>query len=131
MTSKPWQRWQDWLLALGGVWLFVAPWVLGTTSDDNSSWNAWTLGILAVVTAWWALARPADKAPGWLQGLYGVWLFAAPWALSFTGETNAAWNAWLLGAGFVAVACWEIIEQAIARNLRSGPTQDNLAHPSH
>ncbi len=128
MTSKPWQRWQDWLLLLGGAWLFIAPWALSTSSDDNSSWNAWTLGVLVVATAWWALARPGEKTPGWLQGLYGAWLLVAPLVLGFTGVSDASWNAWLIGAGVVAVACWEIIEQALARELRSGPTHDNLAH---
>jgi len=131
MTSKPWQRWQDWLLILGGVWLFVTPWVFETNSDTNSSWNAWTLGILVVAAGWWALARPADKTPGWLQGLFGAWLFVSPWALGFTGVTEASWNAWLLGIGIVAVACWEIIEQVLAGKLRAGPAKDDLAHGSH
>lgn len=131
MTSKPWQRWQDWMMIVGGVWLFIAPWALNTNSDANSSWNAWTLGILVTATALWALARPADKTPGWLQGLYGAWLFVTPWVLGFTGVTAASWNAWLLGAGIVTIACWEVIEQALAGDLRSGPTRDNLAHGSH
>jgi hypothetical protein len=25
MTSKPWQRWPEWLPILGGAWLFVTP----------------------------------------------------------------------------------------------------------
>jgi len=131
MTSKTWQRWQDWLLATGGIWLFVSPWVLGTSSDDYSTWNAWTLGVLVLVTATWTLARPADRRSGWLQGLYGIWLFISPWALSFTGETNAAYNAWILGVAVVTVACWEVLEQALGGSLRAGTAQDDLAHGSH
>ena len=131
MTSKPWQRWQDWLLLIAGIWLFVAPWALTTTSDTNSSGNAWTIGILVAVTALWALARPQDEAPGWLQVLFGAWLFAAPWALSFSGLTEASWNAWLLGTGIVVLACWELIEQAVTRGVQSGPIRDDAAHGSH
>jgi len=131
MNSKPRQRWQDWLLAVGGVWLFVAPWVLGTTVDDNASVNAWILGSLVVATAWWALVRPADTATGWLQGLYGAWLFSAPWILGFTGDTASAWNAWLVGASIVAIATWALIDLAAPDPVRFDPTHDNVAHGSH
>ncbi|GMQ86024.1 MAG: SPW repeat protein [Acidimicrobiia bacterium] len=131
MTPKPWQRWQDWLLIIGGAWLFIVPWVYGTTSDTNSSWNAWTLGILVAAAGVWALARPADRVPGWLQGLFGIWLFVSPWVLGFSGVSEAAWNAWILGGAIVAVACWEIIEQVLAGELRAGPMKDDLAHGSH
>lgn len=130
MDSKPSQHWQDWILLLGGAWLFVAPWSLATTSDTNSSWNAWTLGILVIATAWWALARTSDRIPGWLQGAFGVWLFAAPWVLGFSDVSNAAWNAWLVGGAIVAVACWEVVEEALADSARSGPSPDHLAHGS-
>ncbi len=128
MTSK---RWQDWFLLLGGIWLIIAPWALASSSDANSSWNAWTVGALVTATAWWGLVKTGDKRPGWLQGLYGVWLFVAPWALGFTAETAASWNAWVLGVGLFTVACWEIFEQAFARDLRPSPTHDDLAHGSH
>ena len=131
MNSKPRQRWQDWLLAFGGVWLFISPWVLTTTVDDNASWNAWILGSLVVATAWWALVRPQDTATGWLQGLYGAWLFASPWALGFTGDVNSSWNAWLFGATVVAISAWVLIELAASDNVLSNPTHNNLAHGSH
>jgi len=127
MTSK---RWQDWLLLLGGVWLIAAPWALVTSSDANSSANAWTLGALVAATAWWALSKAGDKTPGWLQGAFGVWLFVAPWALGFTAVTAASWNAWILGAVLVTLACWEILEQAFAQELRAGTGHDDLAHGS-
>ncbi len=131
MNSKPQQRWQDWLLALGGVWLFVSPWVLGTTADDSASWSAWIIGSLIVATAWWALARPADTATGWFQGLFGAWVFASPWILGFTGDVNSSWNAWLLGATVVAISTWVLIELAAADNVLADPTHKNLAHGSH
>jgi hypothetical protein len=115
-------------LLLGGTWLFVAPWALGTGSDTGSSSNAWTLGLLVAATAWWALARPADKGPAWLQALYGVWLFVAPWLLGFAGLTAAAWNAWLVGVGVAVLAVWVIAEQA---SIRASSTDDHLAKGSH
>lgn len=109
MVSK---RWQDWLLLLGGVWLFIAPWSLATTDDVGSSWNAWTLGVLVTATATWALARPSDRAAEWWQVLFGLWLFVAPWIFGFADLTAAAWNAWLLGIALVGMAWWALAEHA-------------------
>ena len=129
MTTK---RWQDWLLLLGGVWLFVAPWTLGSSSDPNSSWNAWTLGVLVLATVWWAQAKPADKTSGWLQALYGVWLFAAPWTLGFSGLTSASWNAWLTRAAIIAVAGWDIADRSSRPVLRPPSSRnDHVTHRSH
>lgn len=120
------KRWQDWVLLLGGVWLFVAPWALGTTSDTNSSWNAWILGGLVTLTAIWALARPADAAAEWLQVIFGVWVFVAPWVLAFSGLTEASWNAWLVGVGVAALALWAIAELT---SLEEGKIPVLRAHP--
>lgn len=128
MTSK---RWQDWVLIIGGVWLFVAPWALGTSSDVNSSWNAWTVGVLVAGTGWWSLTKPADKTSEWLQGLFGVWLFVAPWVLGFSALTAASANAWIVGASIVGLAWWDIAVLASAPAMRSGSSEDHLAHGSH
>jgi hypothetical protein len=39
----------EWLTALVGVLLFVAPWVLGFTDRVGASWTAWVVGAIAVV----------------------------------------------------------------------------------
>ena len=128
MTSR---RWQDWLLLLGGAWLFIAPWALDTSYDSNSSWNAWTVGVLVVVAALWALAIPADQAPEWLQVVLGAWLFVAPWLLDFSGLAEAGWNAWLVSGGIVAVSLWAIAQLAAPRAAGSGSTRDTVVHGSH
>lgn len=128
------RRWQDWLILLGGVWLFVAPWALGTSGDAASSQNAWVLGILLAGTAWWALGRPSDKTPEWLQVLYGVWLFVSPWVLGFSGLAAASWNALLVGVGVFAVALWAVSEMASASKRMMTPhggDHDHMAHGSH
>jgi SPW repeat len=39
----------EWLTALFGVVLFVAPWVLGYTDRVGASWTSWVVGAIAVV----------------------------------------------------------------------------------
>ena len=123
------QRWQDWLLIIGGIWLFVAPWALGTSSDAASSWNAWIVGAAVVGTGWWALARPTDETPEWIQGLFAVWVFITPWVLGFGSLTAAAWNAWLVGGAVLALAVWAFGDIQQPRRSEAGSTTDHpLTH---
>ncbi len=118
------QRWQDWLLLIGGIWLFVAPWALGSSTDAASSWNAWIVGLLVVASGWWALSRPSERAPEWLQALFGVWLFIAPWVLGFSAVTAAAWNAWLVGAAVLILGLWALADMGAA-----APSTVDSEHP--
>ncbi len=120
------RRWQDWVLLAGGVWLFLAPWILSTADNAASSWNAWILGILVIATAWWALAQPTERTPEWLQGLYGIWLFVAPWVLGFATLAAAAWNAWIVGIGLVLFALLAYAEMVPAKGARKGGPSDRM-----
>ncbi len=120
------RRWQDWVLLIGGVWLFVSPWILNTTENATPSWNAWILGILVVATAAWALVRPAERAPEWLQGLYGAWLVFAPWILGFATLTAAAWNAWIVGAGLILFALLAYSVFLPAKGAKKGGPSDRM-----
>ena len=59
---RSWTRWQSWLNIVGGIWLFISPWVLGTTSDAATAWNAWIIGAAIFVVALIALGTPASAA---------------------------------------------------------------------
>jgi VIT1/CCC1 family predicted Fe2+/Mn2+ transporter len=51
----------SWINAILGVWLIVAPWVLGFSNMTGSTWNAVIVGIgIAVFGAWSALATPTQ-----------------------------------------------------------------------
>ena len=41
--------WRKWATVLLGAYLFIAPWVLGTSRDEASSANAWIVGACIVV----------------------------------------------------------------------------------
>ena len=115
---RPWTRWQNWLNLLVGVWLFISPWVLGTTSDAATAWNAWIVGAAIVVVALVALATPTSPTAPWLNVILGVWLFISPWVLRYTGVANGAWNAWVLGVVTVVLALWAIPRRRAERPLQ-------------
>lgn len=58
--------WQEWINLLIGIWLFVAPWVLGFTGLPGASWDHWIVGALIFIFAVWSLGagRPATLAGG-------------------------------------------------------------------
>jgi hypothetical protein len=103
---RSWTRWQSWLNIVVGIWLFISPWVLGTTSDAATAWNAWIIGAAIFVVALIALGTPASAAAPWINVVLGVWLFISPWVLRYTDVSDGAVNAWVFGVVTVLVAVW-------------------------
>lgn len=48
--------WQEWINLLIGIWLFVAPWVVGFTSMRSAAWDHWIVGVLVFLLALSALS---------------------------------------------------------------------------
>ena len=38
--------WQEWINLLLGIWIFIAPWVLGFVALSAASWDHWVVGAL-------------------------------------------------------------------------------------
>ena len=103
---KAWRQWQDWTNAVLGVWMFLAPWLLGTTTNTASSWNAWILGSAIVVVSLWALGQPESAGAEYTNAILGTWVLIAPWVLGFSAVTAAASNAWIVGLVVLCLALW-------------------------
>ena len=115
---RSWTRWQSWLNIIVGIWLFISPWVLGTTSDAATAWNAWIIGAAIVVVALIALGTPASAAAPWINVVLGVWLFISPWVLRYTDVSDGATNAWVFGVVAVLVALWaSSVRRAVRRPM--------------
>jgi hypothetical protein len=48
----------EWSLLVLGVWVFVAPWILGVAGTAAIAWNAWVVGAIAAVLSGWVLLEP-------------------------------------------------------------------------
>jgi hypothetical protein len=55
-------QWQDWLNGILGVWLVIAPWVLGFGSLAAAAWNSVIVGLLVLAFAAWELWEVRQKA---------------------------------------------------------------------
>lgn len=107
------QRWQDWVILVLGVWLFFAPFFMAYGSTTGpAAWDSYVAGAIAALFAASALWSPASKAEEWVNLVLGLWLLAAPFALSFYGnETTAAWNHIVLGVLIAGDALWALVER--------------------
>ncbi len=91
--------WAQVLNAALGIWLMVAPAVLGY--GEPGSVNDRILGPVAAtfaVIAWWEATRPVR----WVNLPIGLWLVLAPWILGYD-ETAAIINS--IAVGLVMTAC--------------------------
>jgi hypothetical protein len=102
------KHWQDPVNAIVGVWLIVAPWVLGFQAERSVMANSVVvgLGLLAFALAAIFLPRAWEA---WSELVLGLWLVASPWVLRFDAVATAK-NA-MLASGIVvaALAVWVIL----------------------
>ena len=108
---RPWNRLQDWVTLLAGVYTATSPLALSTigmTGEGRVVVAMITLGALLVISSIVSLARPNVIAAEWATTLVGVLLFVAPWVVGYTGLTGAAWTSWLVGVLVVVVSLTEV-----------------------
>lgn len=91
------KRWQDWVMLVLGIWLFVSPFILQYADlRGTAALNSYVLGIAVVAFAVAALARP-QMWEEWVNLALGIWLIISPFVLGFQSETVALWNHVILG----------------------------------
>ena len=102
-------RWQNWITLIGGIWLFISPWVYNY-SDTGHAWNSYLFGIAITVFSFWALS---DRKiwEEWINMVIGIWLFISPWVLGFTEDMNAFWNMLIVSAIIVLMSIWDMSVQ--------------------
>jgi hypothetical protein len=105
------QRWQDWVTALVGIWVFASPWIIpsiisGTSGLDGIAlWNHYLAGAAVIVVALAALYA-YQVWEEWVTVVLGLWLAASPWLLGFSGNAAFAASDVLAGAAVAALGGW-------------------------
>lgn len=112
------RHWQDWVNLAMGVWLFVAPWVLGFADLPAAAWNCWMMGVVVAAVSVAALIQFV-RWEEWINAGIGLWLLVSPWLLGFAGADQAAalWNHVISGLIIGVLALWEGLTQADERVL--------------
>ena len=59
------QIWEEWVDVVIGLWLIVAPFVLGFTHDSTAMWSSIVIGLFVAGDALWAAltAKPTEEPP--------------------------------------------------------------------
>lgn len=48
------KQWEEWATAAVGLWLILAPWILGFSSEIRAERAYWALGALTIIVSLWA-----------------------------------------------------------------------------
>jgi hypothetical protein len=54
--------WQEWVNMAVGIWLFIAPWILGFSGARNAAWDHWVVGLVVFLISLSALSLPRAAA---------------------------------------------------------------------
>ncbi|SFQ02775.1 SPW repeat protein [Tranquillimonas alkanivorans] len=90
-------RWTSGTNLALGIWLIIAPFVLGYSGLPAPLWNDLVCGLLIAILAGVRLGKPAHAEwASWTNAGIGAWLIIAPWVLA--GYLSAAvWNDVIVG----------------------------------
>ncbi|MEC9481931.1 MAG: SPW repeat protein [Halomonas sp.] len=58
------QVWEEWGSLMVGIWMVVAPFVLGFTTMSSAMWNSFIVGVLVVAAAAWTLMSMTGQGRG-------------------------------------------------------------------
>ena len=100
-------RWQDQVILLLGIWLFVSPWVLGYASDSPQAMNAYIAGLVIAILAAFDLYKTYVWAVV-VNLLVGVWVAVSPWIPAIADRSAMMTNSVIVGLAVVVLALWEL-----------------------
>src|SRR5579884_3856539 len=105
MDSRPQVTTASGINVLAGIWLIIAPFVLGYVTSapkTNDIWLGIIVGILALIRVF------SGVKSAWVSGiniLAGIWLIIAPFVLGYLNNTPRV-NDVILGIIVIAMAIW-------------------------
>ncbi len=95
----------SWINVVAGIWLIIAPFVLGYVNNaprTNDIWLGIIVGVLALIRAF----TPTSTVwLSWINIVAGIWLIIAPFVLGYA-NIGPRINDIILGIIVAAVAIW-------------------------
>jgi hypothetical protein len=80
-----------------GIWFFVSPWIYGAAGKGNA-WNSWIVGALVVIVAATRVSSSSGASGlGWINMIFGAWIFASPWIYGYTANSGRFINSLCVG----------------------------------
>jgi hypothetical protein len=107
IAEHAYRRWQDQLILLLGLWLFITPWVFSYPIPSSEAWNAFISGAAMAVLAAFDLYKTYFWAVV-VNLLVGIWVAVSPWVLNVADQRELTWNQVIVGLAVVVLALWEM-----------------------
>jgi len=85
-----------WVNALLGIWVIVAPFVLGPPLLSVAIWNNLATGAAVAILALIRTNMPRQSGWSWSNVILGIWLLISPFVLGFAAP-RLLWNNIILG----------------------------------
>ena len=112
------RRWQDQLMVLIGVWLFISPWVFLYPPGTPAAWNATLAGAIIGILAAFDLVRTYVWAV-LFNIVVGAWVTISPWLVDTVNDPAMTWSLVIAGS---RPSCWDCGNCAAIRSCTgSGP----------
>lgn len=97
------------LVALAGLWLMAAPFVLGYANVDGMRARSDDLlfgAAILIVSGYRFLRAPHATWMSVVTAIMGFWVFLAPFYIGYNSVATAAWNDHLVGIFVMIVSAW-------------------------
>lgn len=92
--------------AVLGVWLFLAPIVLGYGFVSDAVWNGIFVGTILLIAALVeAVGVWRNPTLAWISFVAGAWLVVAPFVLDYAAAPLLRWNGIIVGV-LVMILAW-------------------------
>jgi 4-hydroxybenzoate polyprenyltransferase len=99
----------SWLTLLLGLFLGVAPWLLGYQNNSTAMWTSVILGVVMVLVAGYKLLmKDTARWEFWVAGIVGLLAVFAPFILGFSTVATAMWTTGIIGLVVFFVALYEL-----------------------
>lgn len=103
-------KWTSGTNLAAGIWLILAPFILGYTAVTGALWNDILIGLAVTGLAWTRVAKPTEReGASWTNVVLGVWLLVAPFALGYAATAAAMWNDIVIGLVVVVLGAWSAV----------------------
>jgi hypothetical protein len=101
------RRWQDQVILLLGIWLFISPFALGYPSNSAPAINAFIAGAVMAILA----AFDLYKTYVWavlLNLIIGAWVAVSPWLIGVVQDRPMTTSLLVVGIAAIVLGLWEL-----------------------
>ncbi len=93
---------------VAGIWLILAPFILGYSYLSGALWNDIIIGAVVLIMAAvreWGNSEDTTWA-SWINLVLGIWLIIAPFIIGYSYASAALWNDIIIGIVVAVLAGW-------------------------